>query len=226
MMITIQDVISMYDEAERLIDKASACLIPDTNRIAGVSIQPVNELRYAGRHICRAIKKRETSGELDQDELVAAMSHCRRSCYDSADALLKYALANCMAFLEDYRLVPTVDKVACIPSLVEDRHRLDELNSLQRTREDANRDSAWEDQMRYGEEATQILHRFEQGRELLNDLLIEEQRSVEQDKEFKQSNKIQTVATVIGVVAGVIAAVITTISGIIVIVKALLGTPI
>lgn len=67
----------------------------------GLCFPAVNELRYAGNHLARAL----ASHDLDQaeDDADKALCHARRAIYDAYDALIMYYFEQCRNFKEEYK---------------------------------------------------------------------------------------------------------------------------
>ena len=80
-----------------------------------VAIPALNELRYAGHHLLRAL--RDDGGIADREQLRKALSHCQRSQYEAAEAAIAHALGLVGKFQEDYKLVPIGQAVPNYPSI-------------------------------------------------------------------------------------------------------------
>lgn len=121
-MSELNKVIRLYARAERAIKR--------TERITlQLPVAPVNQLRYAGFHVLRAIS-RLNNGELNediQDDIQKAESHCRRSWLDSFECMLLYLLRSVQTLYREASqvgdllqrhpiLISMIDEVAAIES--------------------------------------------------------------------------------------------------------------
>ncbi len=96
----IIEVVELFDEAERtmkMIEHIDEKLI----------IPSVNELRYAGHHLAKAIK---TSGQEEHGgEIEKAIKHCKRAFYDAAEVGILFYLEEFKIFQNDYRKTVLTD---------------------------------------------------------------------------------------------------------------------
>ena len=67
---------------------------------SAVQVPAINELRYAGHHILNAI---DEFGNVSDDELGKAKSHCHRAMYEAVEAGIMFCLDEIKAFQEDHR---------------------------------------------------------------------------------------------------------------------------
>jgi|GEM_PF-1820569 len=67
-------------------------------------LQPINELRYATRHLARAIEATDAAACLKEYD--AAMRHCVCAAYDTAEAVLVARCARFKQFQEDFSDFP------------------------------------------------------------------------------------------------------------------------
>ena len=112
--ITLAQVQQWYLETEKLI-RVLANVLPSTMS------QPINQLRYAGHHVLKAVTAEEQSAEYAVN-VVNAFKHCKRAYYDAIDLYI-YHMAEAhrdkLAFLPDrelaqslaYKLEVFLDKV-------------------------------------------------------------------------------------------------------------------
>lgn len=74
------------------------------SELTKLPLQPINELRYATRHLTRALKS--DSRESSEKQLEAALRHCTYASYDCAEAVLTYRIIRFKAFVEDFKDIP------------------------------------------------------------------------------------------------------------------------
>lgn len=82
---------------------------------SAVQVPAINELRYAGQHILKALV--EDDGEAADTELGKAKGHCQRAMYEAVEAGIMYCLDEIKAFQEDHRGL-------VISAVVSDYHKL------------------------------------------------------------------------------------------------------
>ena len=92
-----------YEEFFCLFQKAENMLKQIELLTNELSFPPVNELRYAGKHISKALVASDTSAA--SDEISSAEKHCKRSLFDSMEIGIAYFLRRFAFFAEDYRRV-------------------------------------------------------------------------------------------------------------------------
>lgn len=97
--IRIAHVRQWYLETEKLV-RVLANVLPST------MAQPINQLRYAGHHVLKAVSLAEDDAQR-QVNLVEAFKHCKRAYYDALDLYI-YHMAEAhrdkLAFLPDQAL--------------------------------------------------------------------------------------------------------------------------
>lgn len=94
-----QSVESAFADAELAIKKAEFIFVnDDTADIDGLLFPPVNELRYAGKHLSEA-----ACGNNPEENYAKAEHHCKRALYDALDASLLFLLYKIDLFLLEYR---------------------------------------------------------------------------------------------------------------------------
>ena len=107
----IQEIISLFRNAERLVKRIEELE-------SAISIPSINELRYAGYHLCCALvgdgcldpqgdPTNETADALSEDErfdiqIASAMRHCKRALYDAHEIGIVHHLASIRAFEEKH----------------------------------------------------------------------------------------------------------------------------
>ena len=106
----------------------------------GLAFPPVNELRYAGQHLCRALV--ETDDGAKEKHYQDALGHCRRASYDALEILLSYYLERCIKFQDDYRQVVITD---VLKSYLDDRKVLNDITKKSMSRDHENRGQYFEE---------------------------------------------------------------------------------
>ncbi len=110
----IDEVIELWDEAEKLIKIGELST-------GGVSIPPVNELRYSGRHILRGI-----TGS-DPEQLKLAKRHALRAKFDAVEVIVLTYLDHIQKFDEDFRSVSITDN---LPGWTEIKKRVEKAKNV------------------------------------------------------------------------------------------------
>ncbi len=91
---------TLYDSAERyvkLLETGTNTEDVVEEELVGLLFAPINELRYAGRHMITAVINDS------EDDFEKAMSHCHRAIYDALDIRILIAIERIDCFLKDYR---------------------------------------------------------------------------------------------------------------------------
>ncbi len=98
--ITLSQVRVWYIETEKLI-RVLANVLPST------MVQPINQLRYAGHHILKAVNAEERDAHY-QVNVIEAFKHCKRAYYDAIDLYI-YHMAEAhrdkLSFLPDQKQI-------------------------------------------------------------------------------------------------------------------------
>ena len=97
---TYRELQAAYKKAEDAIHDLGL----DTGE--GADLPAVNELRYAGNHILKAIVAQDDGDLTDRnDQMVRALRHCERALYDAYDGAVFFRLAQFHDFKHDYASV-------------------------------------------------------------------------------------------------------------------------
>ena len=86
-------------EIKRLFDLAEKYIKDVEILRSDVQMPAINELRYAGHHILKAI---DEDGNVSDDDIASAKSHCHRAMYEAPEAGIMFCLDRVKAFEEDY----------------------------------------------------------------------------------------------------------------------------
>lgn len=131
-----------------------------------VTVAAINELRYAGHHLVRAL----TDTEERDEQLRRAERHCQRAIYDAVDSGIVYCLRAIKAFKTDYRLIPVTPVVADYADI------LSEARAAKSVVEEAR--GVGDERYKYCQTAREIfpklvrcMRRLEDSREELNKLI-------------------------------------------------------
>ena len=155
MNFNVADVRDAYNTAEQHIKLVE--------HHEGLAFPPVNELRYAGQHLCRALV--ETDSDAKVKHYQDALDHCRRASYDALEILLSYYLERCIRFQDDYRQVVIPD---ILGSYLDDRKILNEIKQKTMIRDYEDRAQYFSDIQRDGEIIRGISEHWENARPELN----------------------------------------------------------
>lgn len=88
----LKDIETLFKQAENKIKNLEEI------SSQGVLIPSINQLRYAGYHIVRAVNNKETSTE----ELSSVIRHIKRAIYDADEAIVIFYLESIKEFKENY----------------------------------------------------------------------------------------------------------------------------
>ena len=88
----------------------------------GLILPSINELRYAGYHLLKAIKA--GSDELRSDEIRKSQNHCERAIFDAYEVGIFGCIERINQFLFDYRNIPLSD---IVPNIGEIRTCVDDV---------------------------------------------------------------------------------------------------
>ena len=137
---------------------------------SGVDTAAVNELRYAGNHLLRALTT-DSKAEAD-DQMVRATRHCQRALYDAYDGAIYYQLDQFKVFRNDYRTVVITEVVSDYLDIAT------RMNAARDTLEEARRSTSDRSayyakvEERYGSMAADM-DRLSAAREELNKKIVE-----------------------------------------------------
>ncbi len=82
----------------------------------GLDIPSINELRYVGFHLIKAVQAKDSS--IQDEQLRRAFRHCRRAEYDAVELGILSGL-DCIARFQDiYRSLPVIDHVKNYPEIL------------------------------------------------------------------------------------------------------------
>ena len=97
-----QDILKRYNNAESFIKEVELCA-------SAVAFPAINELRYAGHHLLKAL----TSDDQDESrhELNDVEDHCHRAMYEASEAGIGYLLELLKTFELDYKDIPVRETV-------------------------------------------------------------------------------------------------------------------
>ncbi|PIE36725.1 MAG: hypothetical protein CSA54_03585 [Gammaproteobacteria bacterium] len=94
---------SKFKEIQELYNAAEAELSRAASVVGDLEFIPVNQLRYAGRHLIDALNLTDaTQIEL---ELMQSKGHCKRALFDTYDVLLDFYIQSINLILQDYSLI-------------------------------------------------------------------------------------------------------------------------
>ena len=112
-----------------------------------VAIPAMNELRYAGHHLLRALA--DDGSVVDAEQLRKAISHCQRAQYEAAEAGILAALGNIDRFKEDYKSLPIGECVVNYQDITASARRPQNVLAGERSAEGPDIDGGLSDPTRY-----------------------------------------------------------------------------
>ena len=131
------DLSSSYEMAEELMKEVEAF-------VDEAGIPAMNEMRYAGYHLLHSIKVEEC--EFCDEQLTSAINHCKRACYEAAEAGVNIALAKFGEFDNSYKDVVVKDVIENWVDIQKDFHKAQDDVNVARKKGD-NRSDDYEIQM-------------------------------------------------------------------------------
>lgn len=146
----------------------------------------VNELRYAGYHITKALL---ATGDEQAEQILRAERHCQRAIYDAVDAGMTYVLEQVKQFQQDYSSLPIGQFIPNYPDLRRKvRHAKQLVDEARATGEDrdafyVHARAAFEDLREVGDDLLDY-------REDLNRALDERREQVMQRE--RESRRVET----------------------------------
>ena len=92
-LVKIREIKELFDRAEKLAKEVELFQ-------SGVSTPAINQLRYAGQHLLKAL----VAGSKDDfdKEALKAKGHCQRSMYEASESGIAYAQEAIQEFQRDY----------------------------------------------------------------------------------------------------------------------------
>ena len=112
-----------------------------------VAIPAMNELRYAGHHLLRALA--DDGSVVDAEQLRKAVSHCQRAQYEAAEAGILAALGNIDLFKEEYKSLPIGECVVNYQDITAAARRAQNVLAGERSTEGPDVDGGLSDPTRY-----------------------------------------------------------------------------
>ena len=103
-----QQIQQLYNEAERFIKEVEVVE-------AAVAFPAINQLRYAGHHLLKALASE--AREDFQTELNDVRDHCHRAMYEAAEAGIGYLLELFTTFETDFKDIIVTDTVSDYPEI-------------------------------------------------------------------------------------------------------------
>lgn len=149
-------------------------------------IPSVNELRYAGCHLSKATVAPDfgtINGELDK-----AKKHCKRAIYDALEVGITYYLETLRIFLDDYR---TVVISPVIPDLSDAKRKISEIRDFITKPRDEDRAGFWEGCTDRFYAIQLISEEFENSRDELNKIKLQQENDARQFELQKIENELQ-----------------------------------
>jgi DNA repair exonuclease SbcCD ATPase subunit len=188
----LKELAKLFEQAEMHVKKTE-----DIN--GGIVIPSINELRYFGYHILKAlIAEEDRAPELVNNEIEKAKGHAKRAIYDASEALIVFYLEKAANFHTRHENSACITDV--LPNYVEDLQQLEQIKSeIKKIRDDEqaykNRDAHYEKCLPFIESLGTIISRFDQA----NPLIIKKER------QSTRTFIIQALGLVFGIIAAIAA---------------------
>lgn len=190
----LKELAKLFEQAEMQVKKTE-----DIN--GGIVIPSINELRYFGYHILKALMADDNHApELVSSEIDKAKGHAKRAIYDASEALIVYYLEKAAAFHTRHENSSCITDV--LPNYVEDLQQLEYIKSeIAKIRSDEqaykNRDTHYEKCLPFIEGLGSIVSRFDQA----NPLIIKKER------QSTRNFIIQTLGLIFAIIGTITAAI-------------------
>lgn len=164
----IGEIAELWDRAEKSLKRTEFVL----DELVGAA---VNELRYAGFHIVRAIAASDAGNSaLYEEQRGKAARHCKRAMYDAAEAILMHYLKKVGRFKEDYSNIPVLP---VLPTFLEILGRARASQELLLTTAADDREAFHEQAIACAENLKEDCEALDIAREELNKSLREQRRT-------------------------------------------------
>ncbi|WP_019895290.1 hypothetical protein [Hydrogenovibrio halophilus] len=188
----LEELATLFEQAEKQVKKAE-----DVN--GNIIVPSINELRYFGYHIIKALLAEDDQATLVK-EIEKAEGHAKRAIYDASEALIIFYLEKAELFQQ--RHSNNASTIDVLPDYVECLEQLESINeSIGRIRRDGsaykNRDQYYEQTLPFIEQLSKIIFKFDKA----NPIIIKKERE-------KTTGFILKVMTLIATVFGAIAAIV------------------
>lgn len=126
-----------------------------------VDIPSINELRYFGYHLCKALScdNSHKGKEKQLDELKKAHKHCKRASYDAIELGLVESLEEIKDFIERFKGQVVVSDV--VPDFAAKKTRVSEVADMMRNHPKPDRDEYYEESLTYLTELRAVASYFD-----------------------------------------------------------------
>lgn len=188
----LKELAKLFEQAEMQVKKTE-----DIN--GGIVIPSINELRYFGYHILKAIMAEDDHApELVSGEIEKAKGHAKRAIYDASEALIVYYLEKAANFHTRHENSACITDI--LPNYVEDLQQLERIKSeIEKVRSDEqaykNRDTHYEKCLPFIENLGSIISRFDQANPLI----------IKKEHKSTQNFIIQALGLIFAIIAAIAA---------------------
>ncbi|MCK5717151.1 MAG: hypothetical protein KAH77_06635 [Thiomargarita sp.] len=146
----------LLDKIVLLFEKAEISIKKAEQLSSNLSIPSINELRYAGYHIIKAISVTQ-SVAISEKEMAMAEKHCKRAIYDATEIGIIYLLESIEIFQKDYststNIIPVLSDYVDLCKQVENAKNF--IANIKNNNHN-NRDQYYEECAPYYEELNKI----------------------------------------------------------------------
>lgn len=218
------DIKSMFDELHSAFQNAESWAKRVENIIDDVPIAAINQMRYAGYHICRVLNKSDffPKNNPDQclvniDDLRSAYKHLLRAYFDSLDQLTQQIAAQLAAYekkFQDLSIVVT-DHFPDFFNWIDSVHEIGQFDISTNTESvnqfaisKNNRETHYQKIVDKIDELELIQKNF---RAIANCLIVQARKIDDENKKFSFS-KIGVISTVIGVTLALLSLIVAVIT--------------
>jgi hypothetical protein len=176
-------------------DKAESRIKRTEHLRTSLTIPAVNELRYAGYHLLRALTYNPSAGDEDTPEVSLGKGtlHCRRATYDAVDAEAMLYLERAKRFEQDYRDVsidvPNFNYMAVRAQIREARDLMLEARS------------AYESRDAYHQRIMEHCDKLRSAVDLMDDARIELNKKKDSELRTKRNFKIVVTVSILAAIA-------------------------
>lgn len=158
----LESLAKLFEHAEKQVKKAE-----DVN--GSIVVPSINELRYFGYHIVKALLAEDDETTLAK-EIEKAAGHAKRAIYDASEALIIYYLEKAESFQERHANSDSITEI--LPNYVEYLKKLAQINKkIAFIRDDGEaykyRDRYYQKTLPYIDELNEIVSTFDEANHLI-----------------------------------------------------------
>ena len=192
----IKEVVDLFDEAEDRVKEVEQ-LAQD------LSVPSINELRYVGYHLARALCEDDPEGIANQ--INKAKSHCKRAIYDAHEIGIIYMLEEIKLFKEELSSFSS-EVLKVMPNYIEDLGTTNNASKFIaeiKAKHRGDRDSYYKECQPHYQALRDVLDRFNVAEPLILIKIEEQQKASQiQTRRFITTVSLTVLAITISIIVG------------------------